>query len=68
MTDTSKMPIWTGPVETTWGPLTMTLTIALHRLPRQKCVVCEKRRVGFRIGLGDMAAGPAMCAKCAGIR
>lgn len=57
-----------GPIETTFGPLTMTLVISLHRLRRQRCVACGNRRILFRVGLGDDLAGPAMCAKCAGIR
>ena len=56
-----------GPVEVTYGPLSYTLTFSLHRLPRQKCAVCRNRRIGYRIGLGDMG-GAVMCAKCAGIR
>ena len=57
-----------GPVETTYGPLAMTLTITLHRKPRQKCAACGLRRIGYSVGLGELIAGPVLCAKCAGIR
>lgn len=63
-----QMVAFPGPVETTFGPLTMTLIISLHRLNRQKCAACGNRRVLFRVGLGEDLAGPAMCARCAGIR
>jgi hypothetical protein len=59
---------WPGPVETSVGPLAMVLTISLHRLPRARCLGCGNRRVLFRVGLGDDLAGPALCARCAGIR
>lgn len=59
-------------VDTTFAadgnPMAVVIRVSFHRAPRQKCVVCGKRRVGFWIGLGDVIAGPILCAKCAGIR
>jgi hypothetical protein len=55
-------------VETTFGPMEVTLVISLHRTPRQKCTACGKRRVCFYVGLGDTIHCPSLCAKCAGIR
>lgn len=55
-------------VEATYGPLSMVFTVSLQRVPRQKCSVCDKRRVGLRIGLGELVVGPVMCGRCAGIR
>jgi hypothetical protein len=50
------------------GPMKMNLVISLQRMPRQKCSACGLRRIGFRIGLSDLIAGPVLCAKDAGIR
>lgn len=59
-------------VDTTFAadgnPMAVVIRVSFHRAPRQKCVVCGKRRVGFWIGLGDVIARPILCAKCAGIR
>jgi len=50
------------------SPMTMNLAISLHRVIRQKCDGCQKRRVCFFVGLGVTMRGPIMCAKCSGIR
>lgn len=50
------------------GPLAMSITIRLHRTPRQKCANCGERRVCFFVGLSDVISSPAMCARCAGVR
>lgn len=55
-------------IDTTFGPLMVKLTISLHRTPRQKCAACGSRRICFYVGLGDVIACPALCARCAGIR
>lgn len=56
------------PVDATFAPLAVNLTISLHRTPRQKCSSCGKRRIGFFVGLSDLIASAPLCAKCAGIR
>ncbi len=56
------------PIDISYGPLVMKLTIALRRAPRQKCSACGQRRVIFQIALGDVITSPPMCARCAGIR
>jgi len=67
-----QMTAFPTAVDTTFAadgnPLAVMIRVSFHRAPRQKCVVCGKRRVGFWIGLGDVIAGPILCAKCAGIR
>ena len=50
------------------NPMAISLTIKLHRVPRQRCSACGKRRICFYVGLGDAIACPSLCAKCAGIR
>jgi len=50
------------------SPMTMNLAISLHRVIRQKCDGCGKRRICFFVGLGVTMRGPIMCAKCSGIR
>lgn len=55
-------------VEVSMKPLAVSMRVVLRRLPRQRCQLCLARRVCFAIGLADVLAGPALCAKCAGIR
>lgn len=62
-----------SPIDTTFSvgrdsPMAVSITIRLHRTPRQKCRACGNRRVCFYVGLGDVIQSPPMCAKCAGIR
>jgi len=62
-----------SPVDTTFAAtpgeaMAVSITIRLHRAPRQKCLACQKRRVCFYVGLGDAITSPPMCAKCSGIR
>lgn len=57
-----------GPVDVTYGPLTVNLAVSLQRVPRRKCSACGNRRVCYSVGLGDIISSPPMCAKCAGIR
>ena len=61
-----------SPVDTTFSVdgsgAAVSFTVRFHRAPRQKCSACGNRRVCFYIGLGDLFKGPAMCAKCFGVR
>lgn len=66
--DTNQLLAFPGPIETTFGPLQMHLTISLQRVPRRKCTACGNRRICFSVGLGERIQSPPMCAKCAGIR
>lgn len=54
-------------MEVSAGPLTITTTSYLRRVPRQKCSTCGNRRICFAIVSGNEQSAP-MCAKCAGIR
>jgi hypothetical protein len=49
-------------------PLGITVRYSLARLPRQRCHACRARRVCYAVGITDIVRGPALCAKCAGIR
>ena len=64
--------LFESPVDTTYAidgsTMAVSITIRLHRTPRQKCAACNNRRVLFYVGLGDAIKSPPMCAKCAGIR
>lgn len=62
-----------SPVDTTYAVrpgegAAVTFTVRFHRTPRQKCAACHQRRVCFYVGLGDLFKGPAMCARCFGVR
>lgn len=50
------------------SPMTVRLSISLHRTARRKCSSCGNRRVCFYVGLGDLVTSPVMCADCSGIR
>jgi len=67
-----QMTAFPAAVDTTFAtagqPMSVTIRVSLHRAPRQKCLSCSKRRIGFWVGLGDVIQGPILCAKCAGIR
>jgi hypothetical protein len=64
--------LFESPVDTTYAidgqRMAVSITIRLHRTPRQKCSACSNRRVCFYVGLGSSIQSPPMCAKCAGIR
>lgn len=49
-------------------PLGIGVRFSLARLPRQRCDECKARRVCYAIGITDVVRGPALCAKCAGVR
>lgn len=57
-----------GPIETTFGPLSLSLRVSLVRVPRRRCTACGSRRICYSIGLGDAIQSPPLCARCAGIR
>jgi len=61
-----------SPVDTTFSVdgsgSGVSFTVRFHRTQRQKCAACGKRRICFYVGLGDLFKGPAMCAKCFGVR
>ena len=67
-----QMTAFPSAIDTTFAvdgnPMSVMIRVSLNRAPRQKCAACEKRRVGFWVGLGDVIMGPILCAKCAGIR
>ncbi len=39
----------------------------LIKYPRQRCEICQKRRVLFAVGVNEQIHGPRLCSKCAGI-
>lgn len=53
------------------GPLRVDFIVVTQRIPRARCTSCGNRRVLFRNAIssekGDIV-GPALCAKCAGVR
>lgn len=61
-----------SPVDTTFAVAgsgaSVSFTVRFHRTPRQKCAACGNRRICFYVGLGELFKGPAMCAKCFGVR
>ena len=63
-----QLQAFPGVIETTYGPLALTLVVSLRRRPRQRCSVCGKRRIGFAVGIGDQLESPVMCAQDAGLR
>lgn len=63
-----QLTAFASPLDMTFGPLAITMVIALHRHPRMKCEACGQRRICFDIGLGEVIVSPPVCAKCAGIR
>jgi len=51
------------------GEIGVWLFVAFRRVEkRAKCSTCGQRRILFTVGLGEIAASPGRCAKCAGIR
>jgi len=68
-----QMVMFPSPVDTTFSVTPgkgseIAITIRFHRTDRQKCTACGHRRVCFYIGLGNVIASPAMCARCFGVR
>jgi hypothetical protein len=49
------------------NPLSVAITVSLHRTPRQKCSNCGRRRITFYVGAGEIKS-PPLCGPCAGIR
>ena len=56
------------PVDVTYGPLVMTVSVSLRRETRQKCSGCGLRRVCYFIDVANAITSPRLCARCAGIR
>lgn len=53
--------------------MSLTVTVALVRLPRGRCPACSRRRVLFALAASSddrrpVAAGRPRCAECAGLR
>jgi hypothetical protein len=67
MFDIPKEPTLVVGLPAPASPLSVEITVSLHRTPRQKCSNCGRRRICFYVGAGELQS-PPLCGPCARIR